>query len=225
MDMYSTTLGSGSDIRVISKGTLRKILRSGLGMHSRKVTRVIDAYLELGILRDYDDEHYSIPLIKPFVPVPHKTFQFFLDKKDICFKVYCILLLKYRLNQSNKNPQPVKFCIGGPNGIVKQCGYSPDSERNREMFKEIVEDLYENGLIEVSRPQMQKDILGIIKGHYRNLYKVNLTPSKKPRDVVSEEAIKDLIESLGKAFIPTPEQKSIIRNDDKLREMFFDNCV
>lgn len=225
MDMYSTTLEDGSDIRIISKGALRKILRGGLGMHSRKVTRVIDTYLELGVLQDYDNEYYSIPLIKPFIPVPQKTFQFFLDKKDIYFKVYCILLLKYRLNKSNKNPQPVKFCIGGPNGIVKQCGYSPDSERNKTMFREIIEDLYKNGLIEMSRPQMQKDLLGIIKGYYRNLYKVNLAPSERPRDMVSEEAIKDFIESLGKAFLPTPEQKNIIRNNDKLCGMFLDKCV
>lgn len=229
-DTYAIQSFDGdSSLKIVSKAAIKKVLRSGFNMQTPKINKVIATYLDAGVLQEYDgdSDYYSMPFMTPFLPIPSNVIQFFLERPDRNFKVYCILLLLYRLHADKGYSKPATFCVSGKNGLIGKCGYS-DSNRNKEIFRDILEDLQDNGLIEISAPKPQTDLFGKNCGWYRNLYKVNDTvmASDNPNDkITDEELLYKLMESLGPAFSPTKKQKKIIRGNPELCDMFFERCV
>lgn len=217
MDCYSFNVKSedGKVARFIQKRRVKNILRDTLGMQSRKVNRVIDKYLDVGVLVESDDEHYKVPMLKPFTVIPQELLKFFIGRKDIEFKVYSILLYYYRyVGEASK----YTFSLSGKNGLIGRCGYS-DCSRNKSLFKEVLEDLGTNGLVKVSEPEGHRGMSGEYQGYYMSLLNVSV----KPKVVTCD--IEELIETLGKGFIPTQPQKEEIMEDVDLMKLFIERCV
>ena len=212
MDCYSFSADGG---RFIQKKKVKNMLRDTLDMQNRKVNKMINKYLDVGALVESDDEYYKVPMLKPFTIMPQKLLKFFVGRKDIEFKVYSILLYYYRyVGEASK----YTFSLSGKNGLIGRCGYS-DCSRNRSLFKEVLEDLESNGLVQVSKPQVRKGVSDKYQGYYMSLYNVSVKPKVVTYD------IEELIATLGKDFVPTQPQKEEIMEDVNLMKLFIERCV
>lgn len=170
MDSYCRQI---DDKRVISKDRLRWIMRQGLGLQSRKINAVINTFLDLGIISEYDKENYVVEFIKPFITLNPETVSYCLNVlSDLSFKVYCYLSSMYQFHQNGNYSSPWKFSVSGDRGLLGICGYS-DTGANKKKMNWILETLQEIGLVDISDPVPEKDISGRFRGWYRYLYRVN----------------------------------------------------
>ena len=162
--------------RVISKKNLRSIMRKAFKLQVRKIDKVIETYLSLGIMTDNGDETYTLNYIKPFITLDPETVKYCLTSlSELSFKVYCYLKNKYEQHQKYFGTSCYyTFHVQGKSGLLEACGYCDNGRNNRQRMNWVLETLQAVGLIEISEPfPTQKAGTSEYNGWYRYLYKVN----------------------------------------------------
>lgn len=156
--------------RVISKSSLDSIMSGVFGLRKRKAKKVLDVYRELGVISEYDNEHWVVNFLKPFVTLDPETVEYCLNVlSDTSFKVYCYLKSAYSYHVSKYPNLPFTFGVSGKDGLLERCGYYGDSGPNKKMMNQILETLREVKLIEITDPFPVRDADGVYKGWYRQL--------------------------------------------------------
>lgn len=158
------------DKRIISKSSLDSIMSGVFGLRKRKAKKVLDVYRELGVISEYDNEHWVVNFLKPFVTLDPETVEYCLNAlSDTSFKVYCYLKSAYSYHVSKYPDLPFTFSVSGKDGLLERCGYYGDNNHNRKMMNQILETLREVKLIEITDPFPVRDADGVYKGWYRQL--------------------------------------------------------
>lgn len=174
LDSYCTVDGDGN--RVISKKDLKSMMRKTFNLQVRKIEKVIETYLSLGIMNDNGDGTYTLNYIKPFITLDPETVKYCLTSlSELSFKVYCYLKNRYEQHQKFYSGQsPYTFHIQGKGGLLEVCGYYDNGRNNRQRMNWVLETLQAVGLIEISEPfpHLSNDT-GEYNGWYRYLYRVN----------------------------------------------------
>jgi len=165
------------DIRVIKKKDLRKILMTALKIDSRKTTRLINNFIDLGIL-EVKGYSYIIHKAKPpFLNIPIPTVKFCLEHMgDLDFKVYCVLLNMYNKHQYYSYKQNYFF---SKKELLESIGYV-NASNNLHIVDEALVILKKLGFIEYAGPKKRIEQNGKqSKAYYFELLKVNLVPKAK----------------------------------------------
>lgn len=175
------------DKKVIAKDRMRWIMRQGMNLSYKKINSVINAFLDLGLISEYDNDNYVIEFIKPFIVLEPETINYCIDVlSELSFKVYCYLMGMYQLHLNGNYNSPWRFCISGEKGLLRVCGYS-DSAANKKKMGWVLETLQKVGLIEISTPLPFQGLDGHYQGWYRYLYKVNSI--SHPQKIVTENTV------------------------------------
>lgn len=162
--------------RIISKKDLKNIMRKMFNLQVKKINKVIETYLSLGIMTDNGNDTYILNYIKPFVSLDPETVKYCLTSlSELSFKVYCYLKNKYDQHTKYQDGAcPYKFSVQGKDGLLSVCGYHDNGSDNRKRMNWVLETLQAVGLIEISEPiPFKSDDDKKFVGWYRYLYKVN----------------------------------------------------
>lgn len=165
------------DVRYIKKKELRKVLMKALNINSRKVTRLINNFIALGILeiKGYD---YIVHKAKPpYLNIPIPTVKFCLEHMgDLDFKIYCVLLNMYNKHEYYGYKENYFFT---KKELLESIGYINDSH-NLHIVDEALVILKKLGCIAYAGPKRKKQADGrLSKGYYFELLHVNRNPKAK----------------------------------------------
>ena len=156
--------------RIISKSRFDSILMKVLKLRRYKARKVLDAYLESGVISEYDNDNWIVNFVKPFVVLDHGTAEYCLNNlSDTGFKVYCYLKTAYSYHMNKYPNSPLTFSVSGKSGLLERCGYCGESGPNRKMMNEVLKTLGDAGLIDVSNPIPARGSDGNYRGRYRTL--------------------------------------------------------
>lgn len=210
------------NVRMIKKKDLRKVLVQSLGIDSRKTTRLLKNFIDLGILevKGYD---YIVHKAKPpYLKIPISTVKFCLEHMgDLDFKVYCVLLNMFNKHQYYGYKENYFF---SKKELLEGVGYT-NNARNLHIADEALIILKKLGFIEYDGPKKRIDENGKqSKAYYFELLKVNLIPkSKKEADQqyisvggkINRENYLDFAPEVIKKFPEAIEKEVILIGMDK----------
>jgi hypothetical protein len=159
-------------IRIVKKRDLRKALKENLKVDSRRITTLINNFVDIGVLK-VTKEGYEINEAKPpFLKVPFSTVNFCLaNMNNLSFKIYCVLLNMYK-----------KHCFYGRKDnyfftkkeLLESIGYV-NASRNLHIVDEALIVLKELDLIDYTGPKKKIDKNGKQSmAYYFELLNVNL---------------------------------------------------
>ena len=174
LDSYCTM--DKNNHRIISQKDLKSMMRKVFNLQVKKINKVIETYLSLGIMNDNGDDTYTLNYIKPFVSLDPETVKYCLTSlSELSFKVYCYLKNKYeQYKKFYDGTCPYRFSVQGKDGLLEVCGYYDNGSDNRKRMNWVLETLQAVGLIEISEPvPFKSDDDSKFVGWYRYLYKVN----------------------------------------------------
>ena len=175
--VYNSWMNDDQTVRMIKKKDLRKILVESLKIDSRKTTRLLNNFIDLGILevKGYD---YIVHKAKPpYLKIPISTVKFCLEHmSDLDFKVYCVLLNMFNKHQYYGYSENYFF---SKKELLEGVGYT-NNARNLHIADEALVILKKLGFIEYDGPKKRIDKNGKkSKAYYFELLKVNLIPKVK----------------------------------------------
>ena len=125
------------DIRVIKKKDLRKILMAALKIDSRKTTRLINNFIDLGILEVKGYSYIVHKAKPPFLNIPIPTVKFCLEHMgDLDFKIYCVLLNMYNKHQYYSYKQ--NYFFSKKELLERICDLEADTDINYGMLEDIL---------------------------------------------------------------------------------------
>lgn len=145
--------------KVFTKKEFRDYITNGLGLSGYKYKMLEDVNVKLGSLVIEDDETYKLYFKKPFVILESRLNQYCLNVlSDSAFKVYLLLKREYEYRKQNNQPNFLINLSGGNNkkeqskGLMARLGYSSQSGKTWEKFKDILITLHRLGLITIIEP-------------------------------------------------------------------------
>lgn len=164
-------------IRMIKKKELRKVLIEALKIDSRKTTRLLNNFIDLGILevKGYD---YIVHKAKPpYLEIPLSTVKFCLEHMgDLDFKVYCVLLNMWNKHKYYGYKENYFF---SKKELLEGVGYT-NTNRNLHIADEALVILKKLGFIQYDGPKKRVDKNGKqSQAYYFELLNVSLIPKSK----------------------------------------------
>lgn len=89
---------SSQKIKRIPQDEFRYQLRTTMGHSQYKTRTLLQAFIDMGLMEEKNNEYIIQPTTDPFVTLKINTIDFCLDNKmdSYTFKVYCFLLHKYQ---------------------------------------------------------------------------------------------------------------------------------
>jgi len=165
------------EIRIVKKKDLRKALMAALKIDSRKTTRLINNFIDLGILEVKGYDYIVHKAQPPFLNIPIPTVKFCLEHMgDLDFKIYCVLLNMYNKHQYYGYEQNYFF---SKKELLEGIGYA-NTTRNLHIVDEALIILKKLGFIDYSGPKKRVGEDGKQSmAYYFELLNVNLIPKAK----------------------------------------------
>lgn len=159
------------DNLIISKRDLKKGLQERLGLKRTRINTLITTYLELGLIREDQNNYVFSKIDAPFVGLKPDTIMFCSQHLgQIPFKVYLYLMNKYQLNLlGKKHGRYTENYFFSKREIAVALGYNGTKEENILQIQEALELLKDLGFLNCSSSQRRAGH----NGYYHELFWVN----------------------------------------------------